>query len=109
MAVQHHYDTGNAFYKLWLDPQMVYSCAYFEHPEMSLQKAQEAKLDRICCKPKLSPGESLLDIGCGWGALMRWTVTHYGVKAHGITLSEEQFAYNQSKITDISSIAPSGQ
>ncbi len=97
-AVQYHYDTGNAFYKLWLDPQMVYSCAYFEHAEMSLQEAQEAKLDRICRKLKLSPGETLLDIGCGWGSFMHWAVSRYGVKAHGITLSEEQLAYNQQRI-----------
>lgn len=100
VAVQHHYDTGNAFYKLWLDPQMVYSCAYFEHPQMSLQAAQEAKLDRICRKLKLSAKESLLDIGCGWGALMRWAVTHYDVKAHGITLSAEQIIYNQQQIAE---------
>ncbi|HTL90536.1 MAG TPA: cyclopropane-fatty-acyl-phospholipid synthase family protein, partial [Leptolyngbya sp.] len=98
-AVQHHYDAGNEFYKLWLDPQLVYSCAYFEHPHMSLQDAQAAKLDRICRKLKLSPGETLLDIGCGWGSLMQWAVTHYGVKAHGITLSKEQFVYNQERIT----------
>ncbi|MBE9167678.1 class I SAM-dependent methyltransferase [Pleurocapsales cyanobacterium LEGE 06147] len=100
VAVQHHYDTGNAFYKLWLDPQMVYSCAYFEHPQMNLQEAQEAKLERICRKLKLSPGDRLLDIGCGWGALMRWAVTRYGVKSHGITLSKEQYAYNQSWIAE---------
>lgn len=100
VAIQHHYDTGNAFYQLWLDPQMVYSCAYFEHPQMSLEEAQEAKLDRICRKLQLSPGERLLDIGCGWGALMHWAATRYGVKSHGITLSEEQFAYNQRRIAE---------
>jgi cyclopropane-fatty-acyl-phospholipid synthase len=100
VAVQHHYDTGNAFYKLWLDPQMVYSCAYFEHPQMSLEEAQAAKLDRICRKLKLSSGETLLDIGCGWGALMHWAVARYGVKAHGITLSEEQLVYNQQRIAE---------
>lgn len=99
-VVQHHYDTGNSFYKLWLDPEMVYSCAYFEYSQMSLQAAQEAKLDRICRKLKLSPGETLLDIGCGWGSLLHWAVTHYGVKAHGITLSEEQLAYNQQRLTE---------
>jgi cyclopropane-fatty-acyl-phospholipid synthase len=98
LAVQHHYDTGNAFYGGWLDAHMVYSCAYFEQPQMSLTEAQEAKLDRICRKLKLSPGETLLDIGCGWGALIHWAATHYGVKAHGITLSEEQLAYNQHRI-----------
>lgn len=94
-AVQAHYDMGNTFYKLWLDPQMLYSCAYFAQPQMNLQEAQAAKLDRICRKLKLSRGEFLLDIGCGWGALMRWAALRYGVKAHGITLSAEQLAYNQ--------------
>lgn len=100
VTVQHHYDTGNTFYKQWLDPHLVYSCAYFEQPQMTLKAAQEAKLDRICRKLKLSPGETLLDIGCGWGSLMHWAVTHYGVKAHGITLSEEQLAYNRERIVD---------
>lgn len=94
-VVQHHYDVGEAFYQLWLDPKMVYSCAYFEHPQVSLQQAQEAKLDLICRKLKLSPGESLLDIGCGWGTLLRWAIAHYGVKGYGITLSQDQLTFNQ--------------
>lgn len=97
-AVQHHYDTGNAFYRLWLDSEMVYSCAYFEQPQMGLEAAQRAKLDRICHKLRLTPGETLLDIGCGWGALLRWAATHYGVNAYGITLSQEQYDYNQDQI-----------
>lgn len=100
LAVQHHYDMGNDFYQLWLDPHMVYSCAYFEHPQMTLQAAQEAKLDRICRKLKLSPGETLLDIGCGWGALLRWAAHHYGVKAHGITLSKAQLTLAQQSIAE---------
>jgi cyclopropane-fatty-acyl-phospholipid synthase len=99
-TIQFHYDTGNEFYRTWLDPHMVYSCAYFEHPQMSLKEAQEAKLDRICRKLQLSPGEYFLDIGCGWGSLLSWAVTHYGVNAHGITLSEEQLAFNQKWIND---------
>jgi cyclopropane-fatty-acyl-phospholipid synthase len=99
-AVQYHYDLGNAFYQLWLDPLMVYSCAYFESPQMSLPEAQKSKLDLICRKLQLKPGESLLDIGCGWGALLRWAVTHYGVKGYGITLSQEQVAFNQDGIAD---------
>ncbi|MBD1891250.1 class I SAM-dependent methyltransferase [Coleofasciculus sp. FACHB-SPT9] len=97
-VVQYHYDVGNDFYRLWLDPLLVYSCAYFEHPQMSLQEAQQAKLDLICRKLQLKPDEYLLDIGCGWGALLRWAVTHYGVKGYGITLSKEQLAFNQQAI-----------
>lgn len=97
-VIQHHYDAGNDFYRLWLDPLLLYSCAYFEHEQMSLKEAQEAKLDRICRKLRLQPGEYLLDIGCGWGALLRWAVTRYGVKGYGITLSQEQLAFNQEII-----------
>jgi cyclopropane-fatty-acyl-phospholipid synthase len=97
-AIQHHYDVGNDFYRLWLDPHLVYTCAHYEHPEMSLADAQTAKLDLICRKLQLQPGETLLDVGCGWGALLRWAVKHYGVKGYGITLSEEQVAFNQKMI-----------
>jgi cyclopropane-fatty-acyl-phospholipid synthase len=97
-AIQSHYDLGNSFYRLWLDPHLVYSCAYFAQPQTSLQDAQEAKLDLICRKLQLSPGESMLDVGCGWGALLRWAVTRYGVTGYGITLSQEQFDYNQQQI-----------
>lgn len=99
-VVQHHYDVSNDFYKLWLDPQMLYSCAHFETEEMNLAQAQEAKLDLICRKLDLKPGESFLDIGCGWGALLKWAATKYGVKAHGITLSLEQLDFNQRWIAD---------
>ncbi len=98
VVVQHHYDVGNDFYRLWLDPLLIYSCAYFEHPQMSLEEAQEAKLDLICRKLKLAPGEHLLDIGCGWGALLRRAATHYGVTGYGITLSKEQLDFNQQRI-----------
>jgi cyclopropane-fatty-acyl-phospholipid synthase len=97
-VVQYHYDVGNDFYKLWLDPDMLYSCAHFEREDMTLAEAQKAKIDLICRKLRLKAGEHMLDIGCGWGALLRHAVTNYGVTAHGITLSEEQFAYNQSEI-----------
>ena len=92
-AISHHYDVGNDFYRLWLDPEMVYSCAYFAHPGQSLAHAQRDKLDYICRKLRLVPGQRLLDIGCGWGALALWAAGHYGVNVHGITLSEQQYRY----------------
>jgi cyclopropane-fatty-acyl-phospholipid synthase len=91
--IRFHYDVGDEFYALWLDPRRVYSCAYFEHPDMGLAQAQEAKLDLICRKLMLRPGERFLDIGAGWGGLLLWAAEHYGVQAHGITLSRQQFAH----------------
>lgn len=92
-SIAFHYDVSNEFYKLWLDEKMVYSCAYFETPEQDLDRAQRNKLDHICRKLRLQYGESYLDIGCGWGALVCWAAKHYGVRAHGITLSRNQFEY----------------
>jgi cyclopropane-fatty-acyl-phospholipid synthase len=92
-SVSYHYDVSNEFYKLWLDANMVYSCAYFKRGDDSLDTAQEQKLDHICRKLQLKAGERFLDVGCGWGALIRWAAKHYGVKATGITLSREQHAY----------------
>jgi len=89
-AVRFHYDVGNDFYALWLDRQMVYSCAYFERGDESLDSAQTAKLDYVCRKLRLQRGERLLDIGCGWGALVIHAAQQYGVQATGITLSEPQ-------------------
>ncbi len=97
-AIQYHYDVSNAFYRLWLDEQMVYSCAYFESAEATLEQAQSAKLDLICRKLRLAPGEQVLDIGCGWGALVCWAARHYGVHAHGITLSQQQLAFASERI-----------
>jgi len=97
-SISHHYDVGNDFYKLWLDREMVYSCAYFSGTDQSLDDAQRDKLDYICRKLRLTPGETLLDIGCGWGALVCWAAREYGVKAHGITLSEQQAAYANERI-----------
>ena len=91
--IQHHYDVSNDFYALWLDTRRVYSCAYFQDADMSLEAAQVAKLDHICRKLNLQPGEDFLDIGCGWGGLIMHAVTHYGVKATGVTLSQEQYDY----------------
>jgi cyclopropane-fatty-acyl-phospholipid synthase len=97
-AIHYHYDVGNDFYKLWLDKRMVYSCAYFRFPEDSLDAAQEAKLDLICRKLRLKPGERLLDIGCGWGGLIMYAAEHYGIDATGITLSENQAAFAKERI-----------
>jgi len=90
-AVSYHYDVSNDFYRLWLDRQMVYSCAYFRTGDEDLHTAQEQKLDHICRKLMLRPGEKFLDIGCGWGGLILWAARHYGVDATGITLSRNQY------------------
>jgi cyclopropane-fatty-acyl-phospholipid synthase len=97
-AISLHYDVSNRFYGLWLDEQMVYSCAIFRTPADSLEQAQRNKLDHICRKLRLRPGMRLLDIGCGWGALVRWAARHYGVQAHGITLSQRQLDYARARI-----------
>jgi cyclopropane-fatty-acyl-phospholipid synthase len=91
--IQNHYDIGNDFYKLWLDRSMTYSCAYFKNPEDTLETAQQNKVDHILKKLNLSPGQHLLDIGCGWGNLIFTAVKDYQVKATGITLSQEQYNY----------------
>jgi cyclopropane-fatty-acyl-phospholipid synthase len=98
--VQYHYDVSNDFYKLWLDPMMLYSCAHFDDADMTLAEAQRSKLDLICRKLMLQPDEDFLDIGCGWGALLKWAVTNYGVKGHGITLSQEQLDFNKKWIAE---------
>jgi len=89
-AVTYHYDVSNRFYSLWLDRHMAYSCALFARPDEDLDAAQQRKLDYVCRKLRLRPGERLLDIGCGWGGLLRHAGQHYGVEALGITLSRPQ-------------------
>ena len=91
--VQFHYDVSDEFYALWLDPRRLYSCAYFRDENMTLAQAQEAKLDHICRKLMLQSGERFLDVGAGWGGLLLWAAEHYGVIAHGITLSRNQHAH----------------
>ena len=97
-AVRYHYDVSNDFYGLFLDRRLVYSCAYFNTPEDSLDDAQTAKLDLICRKLRLRPGEKLLDLGCGWGGLILYAAQNYGVDATGITLSEPQASLANERI-----------
>lgn len=97
-AIEYHYDVSNDFYRLWLDRNLVYSCAYFKTGEEDIHTAQERKLDHICRKLMLKPGERFLDIGCGWGGLIRWATRHYGVHATGITLSRNQQQYAATRI-----------
>jgi cyclopropane-fatty-acyl-phospholipid synthase len=99
-AIQHHYDVSNEFYGLWLDPRMVYSCGYFRHPDDTLEAAQLQKLDHICTKLRLAPGERFLDIGCGWGALILHAAEAYGVRATGITLSRNQHEHVTKAIAE---------
>ena len=97
-AIEYHYDVSNDFYSMFLDRNMVYSCAYYRHEDDSLETAQEQKLDHILNKLMLKPGERFLDIGCGWGALILRAAKKYGAVATGITLSKNQFEYIQSRI-----------
>jgi cyclopropane-fatty-acyl-phospholipid synthase len=97
-AIAHHYDVSNDFYALFLDPLMVYTCAYYREPDGKLEQAQEDKLDLVCRKLRLKRGESMLDIGCGWGSLAVWAARHYGVRAHGVTLSRAQADWAAARI-----------
>ena len=97
-SVRHHYDVSNRFYELLLGPSMVYSCAYFANADDSLERAQERKLELICRKLRLQPGERLLDIGCGWGSLVLHAATHHGAHALGVTLSEPQAEFARRRI-----------
>jgi cyclopropane-fatty-acyl-phospholipid synthase len=97
-AIAHHYDVSNDFYALFLDPMMVYTCAYYRDPDGKLEQAQQDKLDLVCRKLRLAPGETMLDIGCGWGSLSMWAAQHYGVRAHGVTLSRAQADWAMARI-----------
>jgi len=99
-AVTFHYDISNDYYRLWLDRRMVYSCAYFMSKEDEIDAAQARKLDYLCRKLRLRPGQRLLDIGCGWGALVVHAAKHFGVRADGITLSEPQAEWARAKIAE---------
>ncbi len=100
-AVRHHYDLSNDFYRLVLGPSLVYSCAYFETRDDTLERAQERKLDLICRKLMLSPGQRLLDVGCGWGSLALHAARHYGVDVLGITLSEPQAQLARARAAEL--------
>jgi cyclopropane-fatty-acyl-phospholipid synthase len=95
--VHRHYDLGNPFYQLWLDRELVYTCAYFSDPEMSLEDAQVAKLDLVCRKLRLRPGEAVVEAGCGWGALALHMARHYGVRVKAFNVSVEQLTYAKER------------
>ncbi len=97
-AVSYHYDVSNDFFQLWLDRRMIYTCAYFADPSDDIDRAQERKLDYICRKLRLVPGDRLLDIGCGWGGLVLYAAQQYGVHALGITVSHKQVELAQERI-----------
>jgi cyclopropane-fatty-acyl-phospholipid synthase len=92
-SVQHHYDLGNDFYRLWLDEQLVYTCAYYSEPGISLEQAQIAKFDHICRKLRLQPGDRVVEAGCGWGAFALHMARHYGARVRACNLSKEQLSY----------------
>ncbi|ROP51562.1 class I SAM-dependent methyltransferase [Streptomyces sp. PanSC9] len=98
-AISHHYDVGNDFYELVLGPSMVYSCAYWED-DGTLESAQRDKLELVCVKLGLTPGQRLLDVGCGWGSMVIHAAREHGVNAVGITLSQEQAAYARKRVAD---------
>lgn len=97
-AIAYHYDVSNEFYRLWLDERLIYSCAYFRSPDEPLEQAQLAKIDHILAKLYLAPGQRLLDIGCGWGALVMRAAEKYGARAVGITLSRNQHDLARSRV-----------
>lgn len=95
--IHHHYDISNDFYKLWLDPEMVYTCAYFPEPNSTLEEAQRAKMDLVCRKVWLRPGETVVEAGCGWGALALHMAARYGVKVRAFNISNEQIAFARER------------
>lgn len=104
-TVQHHYDVSDDFYRLFLDEGMVYSCAFFARPGVTLEEAQRAKLELVCRKLALAPGERLLDVGCGWGALLEHAAMRHGATAVGITLSQNQLAHARGRLARLPAAA----
>jgi cyclopropane-fatty-acyl-phospholipid synthase len=99
-AISHHYDVSNRFYRWILGPTMAYTCAVFPHPEATLEEAQEEKVDLVCRKLDLQPGQRLLDVGCGWGTMVLHAARHYRVKVIGVTLSRQQAEYGKGQIEE---------
>jgi cyclopropane-fatty-acyl-phospholipid synthase len=95
--IHHHYDLSNDFYRLWLDEQMVYTCAYFPTPSATLEEAQVAKMDHVCRKLRLRPGQTVIEAGCGWGALARHMARRYGATVRAFNISHEQIAYARER------------
>lgn len=95
--IHHHYDLGNEFYRLWLDEEMVYTCAYFPEPTATLEEAQKAKMDLVCRKLRLQPGETVVEAGCGWGSLALHMARYYGVKVRAFNISHEQIKFARER------------
>lgn len=95
--IHHHYDIGNDFYTLWLDEQMVYTCAYYERPDCTLEQAQVAKMEHVCRKLGLQPGQTVVEAGCGWGALARHMARHHGVTVKAYNISHQQVSYARER------------
>ena len=95
--IQHHYDLGNDFYRLWLDKEMIYTCAYYDTPDATLEQAQVAKLDHVCRKLMLKPGQRVIEAGCGWGSLALHMAREYGAKVRAFNISQEQVAYARER------------
>lgn len=95
--IHHHYDIGNDFYRLWLDEHMQYTCAYFSDPQATLEAAQLAKMDHVCRKLRLRPGETVVEAGCGWGGLARHMARYYGVRVKSFNISHEQITYARER------------
>jgi cyclopropane-fatty-acyl-phospholipid synthase len=98
--IHHHYDIGNDFYRLWLDQEMLYTCAYFPERSLSLEEAQSAKMDLVCRKLRLQRGQTVVEAGCGWGGLARYMARQYGVKVTAYNISSEQIAYARQRARD---------